>query len=187
MDLKEKFQKVIVPKLMKEFKIDNPWAVPRVTKVIVNIGLKDALEDKGILEKTSEWLVLITGQKPKFCRAKKSIAEFKLRAGDPIGLMVTLRRNRMYDFLEKLFNITFPRVKDFQGLSIGSFDGGGNYTLGLGEQIVFPEIDAAKIEKIRGLEIVIVTNAKNDEQAKRLLELLGMPFTKKEAQLGKKE
>ena len=178
MNLKEKFQKEIIPKLMKEFKINNPWAAPRVTKVIVNIGLKEALEDKGVVEKTSEWLALITGQKPRLCRAKKSIAGFKLRAGDPIGLMVTLRRDRMYDFLEKLFNITLPRVKDFQGLSIGSFDGRGNYTLGLEEQIVFPEIDAVKIEKIHGLEIIIVTNAKDDKQAKRLLELLGMSFQK---------
>jgi len=180
MKLKEKFQKKILPKLIQAFKLNNPLAVPRVTKVVINVGLKEAIENKALFEKVSEELMLITGQKPKLCRAKKSIAGFNLREGMPIGLMVTLRQNRMYDFLEKLFNIALPRVKDFQGLSINSFDGKGNYTLGLEEQIVFPEIDSAKIEKIHGLEVVIVTNTDNDEKAKKLLTLLGMPFKKKE-------
>lgn len=180
--LKNKYQKEIVPKLMKKLKINNSLAVPKVTKVVVNVGLKEALEDKSVLEKISEELALITGQKPKVCRAKKSIAGFKLRAGDPIGLMVTLRRDRMYDFLEKLLNITLPRVKDFQGVSPDSFDGRGNYTLGLEEQIVFPEIDSAKIEKIHGLEITIVTNAGDDRKAKKLLELLGMPFKREDGE-----
>lgn len=182
MKLKNKYQKEIVPKLMKKLKINNSLAVPKVTKVVVNVGLKEALEDKSVLEKISEELALITGQKPKVCRAKKSIAGFKLRAGDPIGLMVTLRRDRMYDFLEKLLNITLPRVKDFQGVSPDSFDGRGNYTLGLEEQIVFPEIDSAKIEKIHGLEITIVTNAGDDRKAKKLLELLGMPFKREDGE-----
>lgn len=178
MRLEERYKKEIIPQLMKELKIKNPLAVPKITKVAINVGLKEALEDKGVLEKVSEGLALITGQRPKVCRASKAIAGFKLRAGDPIGLMVTLRHKQMYDFLEKLFNIALPRVKDFQGLSPDSFDGRGNYTLGLEEQIVFPEIDTAKIEKIHGLEVSIVTNTEDDKKAKRLLELMGMPFKK---------
>lgn len=176
--MQKKYRLKIVPQLMKEFKIKNPLAVPKVTKVIINVGLKEALEDKALLEKIGEGLALITGQKATPCRAKKAIAGFKLRAGDPIGLKVTLRRRRMYDFLEKLFHVALARVKDFQGLPADSFDGKGNYTLGLEEQIVFPEIDPVKIEKIHGLEITIVTNTDDDKKAKRLLELLGMPFKK---------
>jgi len=180
MALREKFEKEIVPQLMKELKIKNALAVPRLVKVVVNVGLKEALEDKTVLDKVSENLALITGQKPKICRARKSIAGFKLREGDPIGLMVTLRRKRMYDFLEKLFNVALPRTKDFQGLPVDSFDGQGNYSLGVEEQIIFPEIDPAKVEKIHGLQVTIVTNTKNDQKAKRLLELLGLPFKKSE-------
>lgn len=187
MKLREKFNQEIAPQLMAEFKIKNILAVPRVTKVVINVGVKEAVEEKGLLEKVAESLVLLSGQKPKICRAKRSISGFKLRAGTAIGLMVTLRRKRMYDFLEKLFSIALPRVKDFQGLSPRSFDGQGNYTIGLEEQIVFPEIDSAKISKIHGLEITIVTNAKDNQKAKRLLELLGLPFIKSKAQNGQKE
>lgn len=183
MTLEERYKKEIVPQLLKEFGIKNPLVVPKITKVVVNVGLKEALKDKSLLEKVSEGLALITSQRPKFCRARKAIAGFKLRAGTPIGLMVTLRRKRMYDFLEKLFNIALPRVKDFRGVSPDSFDGKGNYTLGLEEQIVFPEIDPAKIEKIHGLEITIVTNASKDKEAKRLLELMGMPFADAQGKL----
>ncbi|MBL7150577.1 50S ribosomal protein L5 [Candidatus Microgenomates bacterium] len=178
MKLEEKYKKEIVSQLIEEFKMKNALAVPRVTKVVINVGLKEAIDDKGVLEKVSEGLALITGQMPKVCQARKSIAGFKLRAGVPIGLMVSLRHKRMYAFLEKLFNIALPRVKDFQGVSPGSFDGNGNYTLGLEEQIVFPEIDSAKIEKIHGLEVTIVTSTYDDKKAKRFLELMGMPFKK---------
>lgn len=189
MKLKNRYKKEIVPQLIKEFKIKNPLAVPEVTKVVVNVGLREALEDKSVLEKVSEEQAMITGQKPIICKAKKAIAGFKLRVGAPIGLKVTLRRCRLYAFLEKLFNVALPRVKDFQGVSPDSFDGRGNYTLGLEEQIVFPEIDPAKIEKIRGLEITIVTNSDDQKRAERLLELMGMPFKRKGvgSKLGEKE
>ncbi len=150
----------------------------KITKIVVNVSLKEALEDKGILGKVSDGLALITGQKPKVCRAKKAIAGFKLRAGVPIGLMVTLRGQRMEAFLKKLFQAVLPRIKDFQGISVRGFDGQGNYTLGLEEQIVFPEIDAAKVEKIHGLEVTIVTDTKDDGKAKQLLEGKGAPFRK---------
>lgn len=150
----------------------------KIIKVVINVGLKEVLEDKSVLEKVSEDLALITGQKPRVCRAKKAIAGFKLRAGDPIGLSVTLRRRRMEAFLKKLFNIVLPRIKDFQGVSPNSFDGRGNYTLGFEEQVIFPEIDPAKIEKVYGLEITIVTDTNNDQEAKKFLESMGMPFRK---------
>lgn len=176
--LKEKYQQKIVPGLAKELGLDNVLAVPKMEKIIVNIGLKEALDDKKIIDTVSQELMVITGQKPKITRARQSIAGFKLRAGQPIGLAVTLRDQRMYAFFEKLVKIVLPRLRDFQGLSLKSFDGRGNYSLGLPEQIVFPEIDYAKVDKIRGLEVTIVTNAKTDEKAKRLLTLLGMPFEK---------
>jgi len=176
-NLKQHYQDEVIPKLMGEFSITNKLAVPRISKVVLNIGLKEAISDKGVLEKTSTWLGVITGQKPKVTRAKVSIANFKVRAGDAVGLTVTLRGKRMYAFLTKLINIVLPRVRDFQGVSTKSFDKKGNYTLGLSEQIVFGEIDYAQIDKVRGLEITLVTNS-NAKIAQRLLELLGMPFAK---------
>lgn len=178
LNLREKYQREIAPKLAKELSLTNTLAAPRMEKIVVNIGLGEALQDKKILEAVSADLAVITGQKPKVAAARKSIAGFKLRAGQPIGLMVTLRGKRMYDFFEKLTKIVLPRLRDFQGVSLKSFDGQGNYSLGIPEQIVFPEIDYAKIDKVRSLEVTIVTNAKADEKAKRLLELLGMPFVK---------
>lgn len=180
-NLKEKYQKEIAPKLAKELGLANILAAPRIEKVIINIGLSEALEDKKALEAASSDLAVITGQKPKVTKARQSIAGFKLRAGQPVGLMVTLRGQRMYDFFEKLVAVVLPRLRDFQGVSLKSFDGQGNYTLGIPEQIVFPEIDYAKVNKVRGLEITIVTNAKTSERAKRLLELLGMPFAPRPA------
>ena len=156
----------------------NKMAVPKVTKIVLNIGLKEAAHDKGVLEKAMEQLSIIAGQKPKVTRAKISIANFKLREGDVVGLAVTLRRKRMDDFMTKLFTIVLPRVRDFRGVSATAFDGRSNYTLGLSEQIVFPEIDFSKIDKIRGLEITFVTTAKNAQETRKLLELLGMPFIK---------
>ncbi len=177
MNLKQHYQDEAIPKLMSEFGISNRLAVPRIIKIVLNIGLKEAVSDKGVLEKTSAWLGVITGQKPKVTRAKVSIANFKVRAGDAVGLTVTLRGVRMYDFLTKLINIVLPRVRDFQGAPTKSFDKDGNYTLGLSEQIVFPEIEYSQIDKVRGLEITLVTNS-HAQIAQRLLELLGVPFQK---------
>ena len=174
----EKYKKEILPQLVKEFELENLLAAPRVKKVVVNIGLKEGVSEKETLASASQTLALITGQKPRVARARQSIAGFKLRAGDPIGLVVTLRGRRMLDFLEKLFKVVFPRLRDFQGVPLKSFDGHGNYTLGIPEQIVFPEVDYAKIDKVRGLEVTITTTTNSDKQAKRLLELLGMPFEK---------
>jgi large subunit ribosomal protein L5 len=180
MRLEEKYKKQIRPKLAKELGLKNSMAAPRLEKVILNVGLKEGAEDRGALEAPSQTLALITGQKPKIARAKQSIAGFKLRKGAPIGLVVTLRRRKMYDFLEKLFKIVLPRLRDFQGVSVRSFDGHGNYSLGIPEQIVFPEVDYAKIDKVWGLEVTIVTSTDSDKDAKRLLELLGMPFEKRQ-------
>lgn len=177
-NLKERYQKEIKEKLRKEFKFDNIFTVPKVEKVVINMGIGEATEDKKVVEKAKEDMVAITGQVPKVARARLSIAGFKLREGDPIGLVVNLRGKRMYNFLEKLFTIILPRLRDFKGISKKSFDGRGNYNLGLREQIVFPEIDYAKIDKVRGLQITIVTDAKDNKQAERLLEELGMPFEK---------
>ena len=177
-NLKKKYQEKIAPKLAKELGLANVLAAPRMEKIIINVGLSEAMEDKKVLETASNNLAVITGQKPKVTKARQSIAGFKLRAGQPIGLMVTLRGQRMYDFFEKLVTVVLPRLRDFQGVSLKSFDGQGNYSLGILEQIVFPEVDYAKVDKVRGLEITIVTNAQTDEKSKRLLELLGMPFEK---------
>ena len=174
----EKYKKEIVPKLMKEIGIKNPLAVPKLEKIILNIGLGEALKDKSVLDKIGKQLAIISGQKPLATLARKSIAGFKLRKGNKIGLKVTLRGKRMYNFLEKLLTVVLPRVKDFRGVSPNSFDGFGNYTLGIEEQIVFPEIEFTEIGKIKGLEITIVTSAKNNEEGKRLLELMGAPFKK---------
>lgn len=178
MTLRQHYLENIIPTLKEEFGYANNLAVPKVTKVMINIGLKEAAHDKGILEKANEQLTQIAGQKPKVTRARLSIANFKLRENDPVGLVVTLRGTRMYDFMTKLFQIALPRVRDFQGVSLTAFDKAGNYTLGLSEQIVFPEIDYSKIDKTRGLEITFVSTAGNAKIAKRLLELLGMPFKK---------
>ena len=163
---------------MKELGIKNKLAVPKVEKIILGMGLGMATQDKSLIEKASQDLAVITGQKPLVTKARQSIATFKLRQGDPIGVKVTLRRQRMYDFLEKLFQIVIPRLRDFRGLSPKQFDGRGDYTLGLKEQIVFPEVDYAKIDKIRGLEITVVTSTDDNAQAKLLLSKLGMPFEK---------
>lgn len=179
MNLKQLYKDQIVPTLMQEFGISNHMAVPRIKKVTINMGVKEMAHDKGLIEKIVQQMTAIVGQKPKITRAKVAIANFKLRENDPIGITATLRGNRMYDFMTKLFQIVLPRVRDFQGVSLTAFDKGGNYTLGLSEQIIFPEIDYAKIDKIRGLEITFVTNFPNQEIVKRLLQLLGMPFKKK--------
>lgn len=178
--LKDKYREEIVPVLMREFGYRNIMEAPRLVKVVVNIGLGEALQNAKALDAASEDLAIITGQKPIITRAKRSIAGFKLRAGNPIGVKVTLRGNRMYDFLDRVMNVALPRQRDFRGVSPDSFDGRGNYTLGIQEQLVFPEIDYNKIDKVRGMEITIVTTAKTDEEARRLLQLLGMPFRQPE-------
>lgn len=178
MNIKQLYEEKVRPQLSAELGIENTMAVPKVAKVVINIGLKEAVSDKSVAGKTASWMGAITGQKPKETRAKKSIANFKVRQGDVVGMAVTLRGKRMYDFMQKLFTIVLPRVRDFQGVEGGAFDGQGNYTLGLAEQIAFPEIDYAKIDKVRGLEITFVTSAGEPVSAKRLLELLGMPFKK---------
>lgn len=172
----KKYKKEIVPKLIKEMGIKNPLAIPKIEKIVINVGLGEALKDKGVLGKVGRQLEAISGQKPIITVSRKSIAGFKLVKGNQIGLKVTLRRKRMYNFLEKLVTIVLPQVKDFRGVSLRSFDGFGNYTLGLREQAIFPELEFAEIDKVRGLEIIIVTTAKNDKDGKRLLELIGMPF-----------
>lgn len=178
MDLKKHYQEKVLPELKAEFAESNIFALPRVEKVSINVSLKEALKDKGVIAKVSEQIAAISGQKPRVNKARISIANFKLREGDPVGVSVTLRGKRMYDFLTKLITIALPRVRDFHGIPTSSFDGKGNYTLGLAEQIVFPEIEYSKVDRIRGLQVVIVTTAKNDKMARRLLELMGMPFKK---------
>lgn len=174
--LKIYYNKEVVPSLIQTFKYKNIMQVPKLEKMVLNIGLGEAIQNIKLLDSASEELKIIAGQRPVVTRAKKSIAAFKLREGMPIGCMVTLRRNRMYDFYYKLVNITLPRVRDFRGLSGKALDGHGNYTLGIKEHIIFPEIDYDKIDKIKGLNISIVTTAKTDEEGKELLRLLGMPF-----------
>jgi large subunit ribosomal protein L5 len=174
--LREKYKKEIAPALAKEFDIKNPMAIPKVEKVIVNMGLGEASANTKILDVASDELKAITGQKPVITKAKKSIAAFKLRQGMSIGTMVTLRGDRMYEFLDRLISVALPRVRDFRGISGKAFDGRGNYTLGIREQLIFPEIDFNKVDKTRGMNISIVTTAKNDEQARSLLKSMGMPF-----------
>lgn len=174
--LKSKYSEEIIPEMMKEFNFTNRLRVPRVSKVIVNVGLGEALTSSNVIQVVARDLQLITGQKPIERKAKKSIANFKLREGQIIGLSVTLRSSNMWFFLDKLFNISLPRVRDFRGVSGKSFDGNGNYSLGLQEQVIFPEIDYNEIDKLRGMQINIVTTSDNDNETKRLLELLGMPF-----------
>ena len=176
--LRAKYQEEIVKSLQQELGLATPMAVPKVGKVVINIGITEDQHQNETLKNVAQQLALITGQKPLVTVAKRSIAGFKLRAGDPIGLKVTLRGERMYQFLDKLFNIVLPRVKDFQGVSNTAFDHAGNYSLGLEEQIIFPEIEYDKIDKVRSLQITIVTSAQGPQEAKSLLEKLGMPFKK---------
>jgi large subunit ribosomal protein L5 len=179
--MQERYQKEIAPALMKTFSFSNVMQIPHVEKVVVNIGLGEALENPKALEAAVGDLTTITGQKPVTNKARKSIANFKLREGRLIGAKVTLRGDRMWAFLDRLMNVALPRVRDFRGVSANAFDGRGNYTLGLKDQLVFPEIEYDKIDKLRGMEITIVTSAKTDEHARALLQMLGMPFSRKEA------
>lgn len=176
--LKQKYREEITPALMKKFNYSSPMQVPKVEKVVINMGVGEAVQNPKVLDGAVEDLTLISGQKPVITRAKKSIAGFKLREGMPIGCKVTLRGDRMYYFLDKLFNVALPRVRDFRGVSPKSFDGRGNYTLGLKEQLIFPEIDYDKVDKVRGMDVIIVTTANTDEEARELLAQLGMPFRK---------
>jgi len=174
--LQDQYKAEIVPKLKEKFGYRNVMQVPRLTKVVVNMGLGDAIENVKVIETAGEEIATITGQKPVVTKARKSIANFKLREGVPIGVMVTLRRDRMYHFLDKLIAIALPRVRDFKGVSPKGFDGRGNYTLGIKEQIMFPEVNYDKIDKIRGMNITIVTTARTDEEGLELLRLMGIPF-----------
>ena len=172
------YRETAVPALNREFSYRNPMEVPKLDKIVLNIGLGEARENARALDTSSADLATITGQKPIITRAKKSIANFRLREGMPIGVMVTLRGQRMYEFYDRLVNAALPRIRDFRGCPSEAFDGRGNYSLGVREQLIFPEIDYDKVERIRGMQINICTTARNDEQGKRLLELLGMPFSK---------
>lgn len=174
--LKEKYINEVVDTLIEKFNYKNQMQVPKVDKIVINMGIGEAKDNAKILDSALRDLELISGQRPVVCRAKKSISNFKLRENMPIGCKVTLRKNRMYDFMDKLLNVALPRVRDFRGVSEKSFDGRGNYSLGLKEQLIFPEIEYDKIDKIRGLEVIFVTTAKTDEEAKELLKSLGMPF-----------
>lgn len=176
--LKEKFQKEITPALVGKFNYKSVMQVPKIEKIVVNMGVGDAVANSKALDNAVEELTLITGQKPVVTRAKKSIAGFRLREGMPIGAKITLRGERMYEFLDKLVSVSLPRVRDFRGVSKKSFDGRGNYTLGIKEQLIFPEIDYDKVSKVRGMDIVIVTTANTDEEARELLTGFGMPFQK---------
>jgi len=174
--LKERYQKEVAPAIAKEFGIENPMAVPRLTKIVLNMGMGEAVANAKILDTAVEELRAIAGQKPVITKAKKSIASFKLRQGMPIGVMVTLRGEHMYEFFDRLVSVALPRVRDFRGVSPKAFDGRGNYTVGIREQLIFPEIDFNKVDKMRGLNISIVTTARDDDQARALLKALGMPF-----------
>jgi large subunit ribosomal protein L5 len=176
--LKERYQEEVAPALMKSLNLDNVMQVPHIDKIVVNIGVGEALDNAKALDAAVSDLTTVTGQKPVITKAKKSIANFKLREGRAIGVKVTLRGERMWAFLDRLVNIALPRVRDFRGVSPNAFDGRGNYTLGLREQLVFPEIEYDKIDKLRGLEITIVTSARTDEKGRQLLDMLGMPFRK---------
>ncbi len=174
--LKERYRSEVVPALLKQFGYRNPMQVPRLEKIVVNVGLGEALKNPKAIDAAVGDIALITGQRPVVTRARRSIAQFRLRTGNAIGVKVTLRGERMWDFLDRLVSLALPRIRDFRGLPTRAFDGRGNYSLGLREQLAFPEIDYDKIDRLRGLEISIVTTAKTDEESKRLLELLGMPF-----------
>jgi len=174
--LRELYNKEMVPQLMKDFNYKNVMEVPKLEKIVINMGLGEAIQNVKILDSAVEEMAAISGQKAVITKAKKSIASFKLRQGMPIGCMVTLRRERMYEFLDRLMNVSLPRVRDFKGVSGKGFDGAGNYSLGIKEQLIFPEINYDKVEKIKGLNITIVTSARTDEEGKALLKLMGMPF-----------
>ncbi len=174
--LKDRYEKEIIPTMMREFEYKNKLQVPRIEKIVINMGVGEGARNPDLLEQHAKELALITGQRPLVTRAKKSISNFKIRKGMTIGLKVTLRGARMYNFLYKLINVVLPKVRDFRGLNPNSFDGRGNYSFGLTEQLVFPEISPDEVKKIQGMDITIVTTAKTDEEAKRLLELFGMPF-----------
>lgn len=176
MSLRTRYNEQVMPQLMQEFSYKNVMQAPKVSKIVVNIGMGEALQNPKTLDAAVRDLATVTGQKPIVTRAKKSIATFKVREGNPIGVKVTLRGQRMYDFLERLMRIALPRTRDFRGVPRDAFDGRGNYTLGLREQLIFPEIDYDKIDKVRGMEITIVTTAHSDQEARRLLALMGMPF-----------
>jgi large subunit ribosomal protein L5 len=178
MRLEEKYRNEVVPALMKSLGLKNIMQVPRITKVVVNIGLGEALDNAKALDYAVQDIATITGQKPIITKARKSVAAFKLREGRAIGVKVTLRGDKMWAFLDRLMNVALPRVRDFRGVSPNAFDGRGNYTLGVREQLIFPEIDYDKIDKVRGMEVTIVTTARNDEEGRQLLALLGMPFRK---------
>ena len=174
--LREKYQSEVVPKLAEQFQYKSTMQIPRIAKIVVNMGLGEAIQNIKILDSAAEELAQLTGQKPVITRARQSIAAFKLRKGMPIGCMVTLRGNRMYEFFDKLVNVALPRVRDFRGISSKALDGRGNYSLGIKEHIIFPEIDYDKIDKIKGMNITIVTTAQTDDEARTLLTLMGMPF-----------
>jgi large subunit ribosomal protein L5 len=174
--LKERYSSDVVPALKKEFGYTNVMAIPRIEKVVVNMGLGEATQNAKIVDTGADEVMRVTGQKPVVTRAKKSIAQFKVRKGMPIGAMVTLRGERMWDFLDRLISVALPRVRDFRGVSAKGFDGRGNFTLGLKDQLLFPEIDYMKVDKARGMNISVVTTAKTDEESRKLLQLLGMPF-----------
>jgi large subunit ribosomal protein L5 len=174
--LREKYEKEVAPALQKEFGYKNVMAIPKVTKVVINMGLGEATSNAKIIDTAADELGKITGQKAAVRRATKSIAQFKVRQGQPVGAMVTLRGQRMYEFLDRLVSIALPRVRDFRGISAKGFDGRGNYTLGLRDQIIFPEIDYMKVDKARGMNVSVVTTARTDEEARKLLQLIGLPF-----------
>ena len=174
--LPEQYKEEVIPALIKDFEYDSVMQVPRIEKIVVNVGLGEALENPKAIERATDDIATITGQKPIVTRAKKSIASFNLREDRPVGVKVTLRRERMWSFLMRLIHIALPRTRDFQGVSPDSFDGRGNYTLGLREQLIFPEINYDNVDKVRGMEVTIVTTAETDEEGRRLLDLLGMPF-----------
>ncbi|MEK7526309.1 MAG: 50S ribosomal protein L5 [Patescibacteria group bacterium] len=178
--LKQKYQNEVSQKLAKEFGIKNPNALPKITKVVINMGIGNLLKDKGLQDKAAEEMGLIAGQKPQVRPAKLSVAGFSIRVGMPVGLRVTLRGDRMYNFLDRLISIVFPRIRDFRGIPTKGFDAAGNYSIGFAEHTVFPEIDLAKVDRTKGLEVTIVTKSKDATQARKLLEYVGMPFAKKE-------
>ena len=176
--MKDKYQGEVMPALQEQYRYGNVMQVPRITKVVVNIGMGEALTDANALDRAADDVAAITGQKPIINRAKRSIANFRLREGNPIGVSATLRGQRMYEFLDRLVSAALPRIRDFQGLNPNAFDGRGNYSLGIREQLIFPEIDYDKVDKVRGMQVTIVTTARSDEEGRRLLELMGMPFRK---------
>jgi len=174
--MRDKYVKEVLPALMKEFSLDNPMAAPKLEKIVVNMGVGEATQNAKLIDPAANEVGQITGQKPIITKAKKSIAQFKVREGNPIGVMVTLRGDRMYEFFDRLVNVALPRVRDFRGVPTKSFDGRGNFTLGVRDQLIFPEIDYSKVEKMKGMNITIVTTAGNDDQARALLKHMGMPF-----------